>query len=85
MPKVGILASSSFRMTGTEYSPVAAGIAGAVRQEHAVRLHRQNVVGAGRRRHDVTAQPASASRRRMLRFTPKSMATTLRLGAVSRP
>ena len=39
-------------MTGTAYSPVAAGIAGAVGQEDAVGLHGQDLFGAGLGRHD---------------------------------
>ena len=45
-------------------------IAGAVREEHAIGLQRQDVGGVVVAGTTVTAQPASASSRRMLRFTP---------------
>ena len=52
-------------------------IAGAVRQEDAVRVERQDLGGRrSKRGTPVTRQPASTRQRRMLRFAPKSMATT---------
>ncbi len=45
-------------------------IAWAVGEKHAVGLQREDVLGAGLAGTTVTLQPASASRRRMLRFTP---------------
>ena len=50
MPKVGTPASTTALIVGTEYSPVAAGIARAVRQEHAVGFSRQHILGGRRRR-----------------------------------
>ena len=75
MPKIGFLPSSSRIVCDR----VADGgrIAGAVREEDAVRFEREDLARrwscAGTA---VTLQPASTRQRRMLRLAPKSMATT---------
>ena len=51
MPKVGVPDAITCWITGTAYLPVAAGSPGPLLRKHAVRLHRQNVFGRGRRRH----------------------------------
>ena len=48
------------------------GIAGAVREEHAVGLEREHVFGGGERGTTVTRQPDCTRRRRMLCLMPKS-------------
>ena len=45
-------------------------VAGAVRQENAVRLEREDVLGRGLAGTTVTLQPLPARRRRMLRLMP---------------
>ena len=70
MPKVGTRSSSSRRITGTAYSPVAAGSPGPFERKTpsgASAMTSSALAVAGT---TVTLQPAFARSRRMLRLTP---------------
>ena len=70
MPKVGVPDSITLLMTGTAYSPVAAGSPGPFDRNtpsgFIARMSSADVVAGT----TVTLQPSPASRRRMLRLMP---------------
>ena len=70
MPKVGTFRSSSVRITGTAYSPVAAGSPGPFERKTPSGLSASTSSAVAVAGTTVTLQPARARRRRMLRFTP---------------
>ena len=70
MPKVGIFSSSTLRITGTAYSPVAAGSPGPLDRKTPSGFRASMSSAVAVAGTTVTLQPARASRRRMLRFTP---------------
>ena len=70
MPKVGVPESISFLITGTAYSPVAAGSPGPFDRNTPSGLSAMMSSAEVLAGTTVTLQPAPASRRRMLRLMP---------------
>ncbi len=70
-------------MVGTAYLPVSAGSPGPLDRNTPSGLSARMSSAVAVAGTTFTAQPASASRRKMLRFTPKSSATTLKRVALS--
>lgn len=85
IPKVGMPLSITARIVGTAYSPVAAGSPGPLERKTPSGWWASTSSAVAVAGSTVTLQPWSARRRRMLRFTPKSMATTWYFGASCRP
>ena len=70
MPNSGTPASSTPRIAGTAYSPVAAGSPGPFDRNTPSGLWRRMSSAVAVAGTTVTRQPAEARQRRMLRFAP---------------
>ena len=85
MPKVGSPASITALMVGTEYLPVSAGSPGPLERNTPSGFLESTSSAVAVAGSTITSAPAAARRRRMLRFTPKSIATMRYFGAVCLP
>jgi hypothetical protein len=70
MPKVGIFSASTLWITGTAYSPVAAGSPGPLDRNTPSGFNASTSSAVAVAGTTVILHPARARRRRMLRLTP---------------